>query len=214
MDKILEFGKVYFRPTDTGITLVDLHPDSPKPRIGIGPTNNQKLQIGAKWEQLKSTIPWRIHYLEDVRARQKSTADENILEARIIRHSQLNKLSMPANFPENLRLIHSQWHLVTGQVTDLIAVNINTNELTLIELKTQASFAPEAKSQLESYMALFRNRSKELIPFFKEVAQVMGTLYDCKELANLKKAFLGQIGVIAWPNFEGKVGVEMVISHK
>jgi len=194
-----EIGGVYFRPTDKGVTVVDLHPDSPKPRIGVG--EDPCIKCGTSAEELTPTMEARIAYLQGVRARQRRPSLENQFEARLIREAQADHLRLPG-FPARLRFIHSQWrmdraHGGTAQLTDLIAVDLASKSLVLIELKVKADSS--ALKQVESYLDYFRRNGEALRPFFVRVAQVMGSLYDCPELAALDAVAESPVALVAWP---------------
>lgn len=207
LEQVPEFGGVYFRPTDGGVTLVDLHSDSPKPRIGIG--EDPLLRVGTTAGQIEPTIPRRIDYLQRVRARQKRPSRENQFEAYLIRNAQASHLIMPG-FPDRLRFIHSQWRndaSVGGsqRFPDLIAVDLQTESLVLIELKADAD--ESALPQVRSYLAYFQEHAAELNPFFLRLAQVMGRLYGCPELTTLRQVQTVSIGLVAWPNGQGAIVV-------
>jgi len=194
-----EIGSVYFRPTDKALTVVDLHASSPKPRIGVG--EDPYVTVGTTAQHLRPTMPQRILYLEAVRARQKKKSVENQFEAYLIREAQAHSLRLPG-FPERLRFIHSQWRmdLPRGgrqQFTDLTAVDLPSRSLVLIELKA----APDtsAYAQAQEYLEYFRSHGDELRPFFARVAQVMGNLYDCPQLAALNEVCDPAAALIAWP---------------
>jgi len=203
-----EIGGVYFRPTDKGVTVVDLDATSPKPRIGVG--DDPYIARGTTAAQLAPTMPGRIAYLREVRVRQRRPSLENQFEAMLIREAQRNHLRLPG-FPERLRFIHSQWRIDTPQggshqFTDLIAVDLATRRLVLIELKVAAD--PSAMQQVQSYLAYFRAHAHELNPFFVRVGQVVGSLYGCAELVALKDVADPVAALAAWP---GASGIPVVI---
>ena len=205
MDQVPDFGGVYFRPTDRGLTMLDLHPKSLKPRIGIGQDPN--LRAGATWTELEPSILERCSYLEGVRNRQEKPARENQFEARLIRGAQENHLILPG-FPERLRYINSQWRIddVLGQAqefTDLLAVDLVSQALVLIELKAEPD--DSALSQVQSYLSFFSEEASELNPFFLRLAQVMGSLYSCPELEKLSLLEAARVGLTAWPTVSDEI---------
>lgn len=105
-----EIGGAYFRPRETGVRAVDLHPTSLKPRIGIGDERGSLIRRGSTADELAPTMEGRIAYLQSVRARQRRPSLENQLEARLICAAQRNGLVLP-EFPSALRFIHSQWRI-------------------------------------------------------------------------------------------------------
>jgi hypothetical protein len=142
LDARPEIGGVYFRPLEQGVCMVDLHPESPKPRIGIG--TDPLLRRGTTAAQLGLSLPGRIAYLQGKRAEQQTPSRENQLEAQLIRDAQANNLRLPAPFPSSLRFVHSQWRVdnpwpgASQRFTDLIAVDLTTAGLVIIELKAPA----------------------------------------------------------------------------
>lgn len=205
LERYSEIGGVYFRPTDRGVTMVDLHPTSPKPRVGVGA--DPVLRLGTSAEELAPTIPDRIEHLQAVRARQASPSAENQLEARIIREALAKQLKMPG-FPERLRFIHSQWriHLAVGQrFTDLLAVDTEKRQLVLIELKREPDLS--ALSQVADYVRFFATEANQLVPFFAQVAKVMGRLYGCEELVGSDELTLARVGMTAWPSSSGELDI-------
>jgi|GEM_PF-840234 len=200
-----EFGGVYFRPLDSGVRMVDLHARSPKPRIGIGEGTQSLLKRGTTLAMIESSIPDRIAYLKDVRARQVSASQENQLEAGLIREAQKHHLIMPG-FPDRLRFIHSQWRIDRPggngqQFTDLLAVDLKSRTLVLIELKREKDLS--ALPQVQGYLNYFQENADELNPFFTELARLMGELYDCPELASIGQVATAQAALAAWPGWLG-----------
>ncbi len=66
---------------------------------------------------------------------------------------------------------------------------------------------PSAFDQVESYLRFFQEHGDQLNPFFSRLAQVMGELYDCPELADLKTVKTAAAGLVAWPA-GGQVSVQ------
>ena len=202
-----EFGGVYFRPTDKGVTVVDLHPESLKPRVGVG--DNPYVVCGTMAADLLPSISERVAYLERVRARQTCPSRENQFEAFLIRYAQSNHLCLPG-FPDRLRFIHSQWRMDPDtfgrqRFTDLLAVDLCSRGLVVIELKADSDSS--AFSQVSGYLDYFRLHADELEPFFTRVAQVMGTLYDCPELCALGNVAGELAALVAWPSGSGRTQV-------
>lgn len=213
MDEVPEFGGVYFRPLDDGVRMLDLHPNSPKPKIGIGDNKDSLLTVGTTWAKLENSIPSRIAYLKGVRARQTSPLKETQLEAMIIRQAQSNHLIMK-EFPDRLRFIHSQWRIDqpgvnSQQFTDLLAVDLVSHSLVIIELKKTKDFG--ALNQAKSYLNYFREKAAELNPFFTELAKTMGKLYDCPELMLIDEVITAESVLAAWPAGIGGLSIEGLI---
>ncbi len=200
-----QIGGVHFRPTDRGVTVIDLHRDSPKPGVGVGEDAN--LLPGTKASDIAPTMWDRIAHLRRIRQHTRKSFRERRLEAYLIRDAQANQLCIPG-FPERLRFINSQWrtHEAEGnQFPDLLAVDLVSHHLVLIELKVEPD--PSAFDQVESYLRFFQEHSDQLDPFFSRLAQVMGELYDCPELADLKAVKTAGAGLVVWPA-GGQVSVQ------
>ena len=200
-----QIGGVHFRPTDRGVTVVDLQRDSPRPGIGVGEDPN--LLPGTRASDIAPTMWGRVSHLERVRRHTRKLYQEKRLEAYLIRDAQANQLCIPG-FPERLRFINSQWqiHGAGGdEFPDLLAVDLVSHHLVLIELKVEPD--PSALDQVESYVRFFQEHDDQLNPFFSRLAQVMGELYDCPELADLKAVRTAAAGLVAWPA-GGQVSVQ------
>lgn len=202
-ESIPEIGGVYFRPNDKGITVLDLHPDSPKPRIGIG--IDPYIRSGNTAEQLRPTMNERVAYLKKIREKQKQPSREFQFEAYLIREAQDNHLLMPG-FPDDLRFIYSQWRMNANSderqmFTDLLAIDIVKQRLVILELKAQPDNS--ALQQVQGYVRYFIQNWDDLMPFFTQVAQVMGKLYDCPKLEGLDRLDQGVIPLVAWPGANG-----------
>jgi hypothetical protein len=204
-ERYQQIGGVHFRPTDRGVTVVDLYRDSPRPGIGVGEDAN--LLPGTKASDIAPTMWGRIAHLERVRRHTRKPYQEERLEAYLIRDAQANQLCIPG-FPERLRFINSQWaiHGAGGdQFPDLLAVDLVSHHLVLIELKVEPD--PSAFDQVGSYLRFFQEHGDQLNPFFSRLGQVMGELYDCPELADLKAVKTAAAGLVAWPA-GGQVSVQ------
>lgn len=203
-----EIGGVYFRPIHKNVSAVDLHPDSPKPRIGIG--QNNYIEIGMTSEFLKSEMKKKIDYLKAKRAEISEVNFENKLEARIIREAQKNQLIMPG-FPEYFRFVHSQWRIdnpenKTHSFTDITAVDLKTKTLVIIELKAKPDRT--AFKQVSDYTTYFKENKEELIPFFNKLSKIMGKLYNCSELQTIELIDMADIGLVAWLNIGGQLEIQ------
>lgn len=203
-ESIPEIGGVYFRPIDKGIAVVDLHPESPKPRIGVG--SDPYIRCGATAAALASTMDERVAHLRDARDRQARPSRENQFEAFMIREAQSNHLRLPG-CSDKLRFIYGQWRMDpdsdgSPQFTDLIAVDIVERQLVILELKPQPDNS--ALHQVQGYVQYFNRYWDDLAPFFTRVAQVMGELYGCPELVSLDCLNQEVVPLVAWPGANGK----------
>ncbi len=203
-----EIGGVYFRPVANKVTVVDLHINSPKPRIGVG--EDPYVYLSAIPQEIERSMHERIRYLISKRKEIKAINAENKLESNVIREAQNNHLVMPG-FPDYLKFIHSQWRIdkpdsSTHSFTDIIAVDIRFSKLVIIELKAKAE--KSAYQQVKEYVTYFFNNKRHLLPFFLELSGVMGKLYSCDELMNLDWLELSELGLVAWPDHSGKLQIQ------
>ncbi|MDR3627266.1 MAG: hypothetical protein P4L45_10560, partial [Ignavibacteriaceae bacterium] len=179
------------------------------PRIGIG--NDPYIYLGMRVSDIKFKMQERLNYLQLKRNEQTSPSSENQFEAYIIRAAQKNKLIMPG-FSDNLRFIHSQWRIQgipgTQNFTDLIAIDLTTNQLVIIELKYKEDNT--AFSQVAGYVNYFQRYFTNLNPFFLKLANVMGFLYKCSELASLSVIEMASYGLVAWPDKNGVTFVQKI----
>jgi hypothetical protein len=187
-EAVPEFGGVYFRPLEPGVRAVDLHPDSPKPRIPIEP--GSLIRRGTTAEQLAPTIPERVEHLRKARDEQAKPSREHRFEARLIRHAQAGGLRLPKPFPPALRFLYSQWRVEAPggkkrqDFADLVAVDIERERLVLIDLRVGPS--QSAAAQVNGYASRFREQARTLVPLFGEIAAMMGELYGCYDVLLLE----------------------------
>jgi len=205
-----EIGGAYFRPLDNGVRAVDLHPSSLKPRIAIGNSSMPLIPLGATVRELAPTMNARLEHLRSVRARQLAPSRENQLEARMIRAAQSKALVL-TGFPTSMRFIHSQWRIDapdsgTQEFSDLLAVDLSTGRLVVVELKREPD--PSAADQALRYVSYFEKRADEVLRFFEQVARMMGALYGCGELAQIRLSGVEPDGFVVWP-----LGVEIHVER-
>jgi hypothetical protein len=196
-----EIGGAYFRPTDNGVRAVDLSATSLKPRIGIGDAALSLIRRGTSAAALTATMATRITYLREVRARQTSASLENQFEARLIREAQSAGLVL-SGFPSVLRFVHSQWRIDTPEgapqeFCDLLAVDLSTRKLVVVELKCRPDAS--AANQALRYASYFKANAVDLVPFFEQVARMMGTLYGCLDLTQMRLEGVAADALVAWP---------------
>lgn len=182
-----EIGGAYFRPLEPGVRVVDLHPESPKPRIPVEP--GSLIKRGTTAAQLAATMPERVDYLRKTRDEQAKPSREHRFEARLIRHAQATALRLPRPFPPALRFLYSQWRVdrpggkKRQDFADLVAVDIERERLVVVELKVGPS--QSAAAQVSAYAHHFREHSQTLVPLFAEIATMMGELYGCYDVLRL-----------------------------
>jgi hypothetical protein len=202
-----EIGGAYFRPLEPGVRVVDLHPDSPKPRIPVEP--GSLIKRGTSAERLAATMPERVEHLRKARKEQAKPSREHRFEARLIRHAQANALRLPKPFPSALRFLYSQWRFdrVDGRkrqdFADLVAVDIERERLVVVELRVAPSRS--AAAQVSAYASHFREHAGTLLPLFSEIATMMGELYGCYDLLRLELDRERVDGLVACEASDGEV---------
>ncbi|MHB0879178.1 MAG: PGN_0703 family putative restriction endonuclease, partial [Anaerolineae bacterium] len=199
-----EIGGVYFRPTETGVMVLDLHPNSPKPRMGVG--SDSYLAPGTTADAARLGMPARIAGLERARAQQTRRHDELRFEARLIREAQANGLRL-TGFPERLRFLYDQVRVgASGEnLVDILAVDLPTATLVAIELKREGD--QDAAVPTSAYLERINQHRDRYLPFFTRLAQVMGQLYGSPEMAGLKAISGISASLQAWQNDEGQTHV-------
>jgi hypothetical protein len=211
-EAVPEIGGVYFRPLETGVRAVDLHPDSPKPRIPIEP--GSLIRRGTTAEQLAPTIPERVEHLRKARAEQAKPSREHRFEARLIRHAQTGGLRLPKPFPPALRFLYSQWRVEAPggkkrqDFADLVAVDIERQRLVVLKLKVGPS--QSAAAQVSGYASHFREHAATLVPLFGEIATMMGELYGCYDVLLLSLDRERVDGLLAMEASDGEVTIAEV----
>jgi len=211
-EAVPEIGGVYFRPLETGVRVVDLHPDSPKPRIPIEP--GSLIRRGTTAEQLAPTIGERVEHLRKVRTEQAKPSREHRFEARLIRHAQAGGLRLPKPFPTALRFLYSQWRVDRAggrkrqDFADLVAVDIERERLVAIKLKVGQS--QSAAAQVNGYANHFREQARTLMPLFGEIAAMMGELYGCYDTLLLNLDHERVDGLLALEASGGEITVAEV----
>lgn len=192
-------GGTYFRPTNRGLQPVDLDARSKRPLLGIGDPISAHTPPSA----VRTTMERRVAQLLRKRAKVPASPEKQ-LEARIIRYALGHGLRMPG-MPERLRFILSQWRfagLELGErpLPDLLAVDLNTCALVVIELKTSGDVVEP--TQAPAYVAYLK-RKPEQADFFQEVAAAMAALYRCPELRRFQLARGRVFALEAWPDESG-----------
>jgi hypothetical protein len=188
-EAVPEIGGAYFRPLEPGVRVVDLHPESPKPRIPVEP--GSLIKRGTTAEQLVPTMPERVEHLRKAREEQAKPSREHRFEARLIRHAQTTALRLPKPFSPALRFLYSQWRVERPNgkkrqdFADLVAVDIERERLVVVELKVGGP-SQSAAAQVSAYAHHFREHQGTLLPLFGEIATMMGELYGCYDVLRLE----------------------------
>jgi hypothetical protein len=202
-----EIGGAYFRPLEPGVRVVDLHPDSLKPRIPVEP--GSLIKRGTTAEQLAPTMPERVEHLRKARKEQAKPSREHRFEARLIRHAQANALRLPKPFPSALRFLYSQWRLDRADgrrrqdFADLVTVDIERERLVLVELRAAPS--QSAIAHVSAFADHVREHAGTLLPLFGGIATMMGELYGCYDVLRLELDPGRVDGLVACEASDGEV---------
>lgn len=109
--------------------------------------------------------------------------------------------------PSTLRLIASQWRIDlggTGRPLDLIAVDVATRSLVVIELKPEPDRS--AVQQVGEYVAAMRDWVPEAFEFFAALGGAMAKVYGCSDMPDGFDP--GTVsGLAAWPSGDGRFEV-------
>jgi hypothetical protein len=192
-DRAPEIGGTYFRLVEKGFQPVDLDPRSPKPLMGIGGSFGARATVAI----LESELAARIACLVAKR-RTKSKSVEKQVEAKAVRGALRSNLRLQG-LGENLRLIASQWRIDLGghgEPLDLLAVDVKTSGLVVIELK--ATKDERAILQARRYAENISQHGEVTGPFFAALGVAMARLYDCSDLPELLVPGL-VTALAAWP---------------
>lgn len=192
-----EIGGTYFRVVEKGFQPVDLDAGSPKPLIGVGPAFASTATAG----QLERELEGRTAELLRKRATVAPSPEKQI-EARFVRAALRNGLRLDP-LPSSLRLVASQWRIDlggTGRPLDLVAVDVTTRSLVVVELKAVAD--PAAVIQANEYAAAMRAWAPEVFDFFAALGRAMATVYGGADMPEVLEP--GAVrAVAAWPAGNG-----------
>lgn len=196
-----EIGGTYFRVVEQGFQPVDLHPASPKPLIGVGPV----FSAHASPSQIEKQLDGRVAEL--LRKRETlAGSPEKQIEARFVRSALGSGLRLDPLLG-SLRLIASQWRIDlggTGRPLDLIAADVETRALVVIELKP----APDrtAVHQVAEYVAAMRTWAPDAFGFFAALGGAMALVYGCADMPRTLESGVVR-GLAAWPTGDGEFEV-------
>ena len=186
-------GGTYFRIVEKGFQPVDLDPLSDKPLIGVGGI----FAPDTSPEQVGKELDDRVAVLAKKRLTPSRSAERQI-EARAIRSALSSGLRL-SGFPANLRFITGQWRIdfgKTGRLLDVVAVDLETGALVVIELKAKSDTT--AKATVSAYAAYVREHADAFGPYFSAMATAMAELYGCRDMPSSVDA-ARVTGLAAWP---------------
>jgi hypothetical protein len=195
-ERIPEIGGTYFRLVEKGFQPVDLDAASGKPLIGVG----ESFRPGTTLAQIEAELPERVADLLRKR-RDVAASPEKSIEAAVIRRALADSLRLDG-FGANLRFLAGQWRMALGargEILDLLAVDVETAGLVVIELKAERD--QSAVTQASHYAEILRRHDPTTRPFFQRLGAAMAQLYGC---ADVPKAFKRGLvtAIAAWPGTE------------
>lgn len=196
-----EIGGTYFRVVKKGFQPVDLHAASPKPLIGVGPA----FPAHASPSQVAAELDARVTELLRKRETLARSAEKQI-EARFVR-SALNGGLRLDPLPGSLRLIAGQWRIDlggAGRPLDLLAADIETRALVVIELKPVPDH--NAVHQVGEYVAAMRLWAPDAFEFFAALGGAMARVYGCNDMPDALEPGVVS-GLAAWPTSDGRFEV-------
>lgn len=192
--RVPEIGGTYFRLVEKGFQPVDLNADSAKPLIGVGASFSPSATLA----QLEAELPERVADLLSKR-RAAAASPEKEIEAAVIRHALACHLRLDG-LDANLRFVAGQWRMAlgaTGEVLDLLAVDVETRGLVVIEIKSKRDQG--AVTQASRYAAILRQHDPTTRPFFQHLGAAMAQLYGCSDLPKVFERGL-VTAIAAWPS--------------
>jgi hypothetical protein len=191
-----EIGGTYFRLVEKGFQPVDLNADSGKPLIGVGASFSPSTTLA----QIDAELPERVAEL--LRSRRAAAASpEKSMEAALIRRALASNLRLDG-FGKNLRFLAGQWRMAlgaNGEVLDLLAVDVETRGLVVIEIKPKRD--QSAVTQASRYAEILRQHDPATGPFFQHLGAAMVQLYGCSDLPRVFERGL-VTAIAAWPGSE------------
>jgi hypothetical protein len=175
---------VYFRPTDRGLVRIALHPDAAR-YVGFrsqaegsehlyvpGAELPTIEEIGGVLRAFESWLPGA------------ASLDEERGVIGLLRRALTNDLWLP-EMGEGWVFLHHEWRFnrsAGGKKADVLAVEIATGQLGIVEFKSSESALAEARGQVEEYAELWERDAAELAPFFTTLIRSLGLAYG-NELA-------------------------------
>jgi hypothetical protein len=195
-ERIPEIGGTYFRLVEKGFQPVDLNAESAKPLIGIGTFFSPSTTLA----QIEAELPERVAELLKKRSAAAASPEKSI-EAAVIRHALARSLRLDG-FGANLRFLAGQWRMAlgaSGEVLDLLAVDVETRGLVVIEMKAKRD--QSAVTQASRYAEILRQHDPTTRPFFQHLGAAMAQLYGCSDIPKVFERGL-VTAIAAWPSTE------------
>ena len=177
-------NRVYFRVTEKGVTVVSLDHDVPC-FIGVRPAHKNAACYISTGESVKSLEYYADlkRSFEDFKRSVKRKSSEECAVVNVIQSALDNGLLIPEM---NSYFLNNEWRFLDstgkGKKTDLLAVNIQTRSLVIIEFKGNKGKLNQAKTQVREYADHYLRHQKEYDVFFEEQFRATYRLYGCSEL--------------------------------
>jgi|GEM_PF-398448 len=169
---------VYLRPTDRGLTVMSLDPET-KAMVGVGPAGDCSLQVvpptSADVEAAARA------FRDKAGAMKRDSAEEERYVIARIRAALANGLALD----DDLVFLHQEWRFPSGDKIDVLALDVRTGQLVVIEAKKSEAAALRerdgegrtAAEQAAEYVAQLVAHASECMPFFQRLASAMSRIY-------------------------------------
>ena len=181
-DRVTGKGGVYFRPTDRGVVIIVLDEEA---------SSYVSFRTEAEDQAYLLAVGSPVPAEDDLRRRYRAFA---IWLAGVQRSSEEERAVIPwirSSLSSNLLLpgMDSQWLFLNqewrfqdengkAKKSDVLAVQMPTGRLGIIEVKNSYSGKERALEQIRQYGSFWQRDQKELQSFFTDVLNMMGKLYD------------------------------------
>lgn len=197
---------IYFRPTDRGLVRIALHPAA-SAYIGFRAAANDNSHIFRpasaipSIERIRSDFQSFETWMKEV----SRSSDEERGVIRWLRSALEGRLYLP-ELGDDWVFLHQEWRFTdaegTGVKSDILAVQLVTGQLGIVELKAESSALVRAREQVEEYGAIWRRDREELAPLFTSMLQALGAAYK-NEQASVARVGLQDAALfvgVAGPN--------------
>jgi len=168
---------VYLRPTAQGLTVMSLDPRTTA-MVGVGAAGGGSLEVMPPTREAVGIAARAFRAKLDSMTR--PSVEERYVIARI-RAALANGLALD----DDLVFLHQEWRFPSSDKLDLLAVDVRTGQLVVIEAKKSEAAALRerggkgrtAAEQAAEYVALLHAHAAECMPFFQRLASAMSRIY-------------------------------------
>lgn len=183
---------VYLRPTASGFTVLSLDAGRCASMIGVGGRDTRQHTI-KRLPPERASVEAAVAGYEAKRGTLGRSSEEERYALDLMT-AALSDPQGPALPRPDTYLVAQEWRLPSGDKLDLLAVNIRTGRLVVIELKASESAARErdankggdAWEQAVQYASALHDHRTDLYPFFERLARALGRHHGGpRELVNL-----------------------------